>query len=130
MQFSFLQHVWRYITVLGVAVVLLYSLIYGYSAGGLKAQSSFAAAQAPEITKALNYFYNDFDRYPTTDEFFDQKIMATYFTAFPLVQIPGGSCSQTFAYRQLKSNAYQLGVCIAAALSGWQAGWNRFTESK
>ncbi len=130
MQLPSLQHAWQYVTVLGVAVVLLLSVIFGYRAGNTAAQASFAVTQSAEITKALNYFYNDFDRYPTAEEFFDQKIMATYFSSFPLVQITSSACTQTFAYRLLESDSYQLGICLPVAVPGWQIGWNRISEKK
>jgi 4-amino-4-deoxy-L-arabinose transferase-like glycosyltransferase len=80
-----------------------------------------------QATKALNYFYQDQNRYPSALEFDDQNTMLSYFTSFPLPEFISASCSKSFDYKRPSDNSYGLSFCLPAANGQFSSGWNTVT---
>lgn len=113
-----------------VAAVLLFALVSGASAGKSNAQDKTVLNGAQSVQKALGYFYNDQNRYPTAEEFQDKNIMLTYLTTFPLPNFVSASCPQSFIYKRITAQSYQLDFCLVRGLSGYIKGWNVLSGSQ
>lgn len=105
-------------------IILLLVFWVGVSSGIAKSQAQVTFEQAKQIKQAMDYFYNDNNRYPTDVEFADQNIMSSYFRNFPAQQFNSSVCPQSFVYKQLSADSYQLNFCLETAVSGFGKGWN------
>jgi type II secretory pathway pseudopilin PulG len=107
-----------------LAVILLTALFFGSSSGKAEAQAESVYTAAQNVYAALQNFHSDQDRYPTASEFSDQNTMLNYLTAFPLPNIPDKNCSQSFVYKRLSTDSFQLNFCLAAGTKKYSKGWN------
>lgn len=132
MQFNFRipNGAYQTLTVLVVAVILLWSIGAGWSNGRKLAASEQVITNADQLTRGFEYFYNDQDRYPTALEFGSEAIMSMYFKTFPPAVLAGGSCTESFSYKRNSANEYLLGFCLPAAAGGYQQGWNQLAQSR
>jgi hypothetical protein len=112
------------ITVLLAAVVLLLVIVWGIARGKSIAQAKIIVQTSQNTVKALKYFYQDQNRYPSAVEFADQNLMLNYMSNFPLPDYPSSVCSQSFDYKRSDDNDFQLSFCIPIADGGFKAGWN------
>jgi hypothetical protein len=115
------------ITVLFAAVILLLEVFLGMGSAKSQKQSEFAVKNAQTIEQALKYFYSDQERFPYSAEFEDRNIMGSYFSVFPVPQIPNPACPKTFIYKQLSQQEAELDVCLPKAFGGYSAGWNKIS---
>lgn len=111
---------------LALLVVILGAGV-GFAAliGSRGAKSAIILKNVQTIRTGLNYFLQDQNRYPTAVEFQDRNIMENYFSAFPLVNIPGGSCQQTYNYFNNTPKTYTLNFCLPKGSQGFAAGGNK-----
>jgi hypothetical protein len=110
-----------------LAVVLLFIVFWAASNGQKAAQAAIIIQTGQQATKALNYFYQDQNRYPSALEFDDQNTMLSYFTSFPLPEFISASCSKSFDYKRPSDNSYGLSFCLPAANGQFSSGWNTVT---
>ena len=130
MQLGYLgNNLYRTVTVLVVAVILLWTCSSGWSKGEKTAQAEQIIANADIVVKGLDFFYNDQDRYPTAGEFASDN-MARYFSVFPMHNFASSQCPETFSYKRNSSTEYILGFCLPMAASGFQQGWNSFVQNR
>lgn len=107
-----------------VAVVFLWAVVTGSSAGQATAQAQIIAGTGKEVFNALQYFYSDQNRYPSAVEFSDQTVMLNYLTNFPLPDLPSANCSESFVYKRADNNNFSLNFCLPRAFGAYSAGWN------
>ena len=124
MNFHFSNKIKILLSSLIAAVVLLWAIFGGLSQGQKISQSQIITQTAKNVAAALNYFYQDQNRYPSATEFADQNLMLTYMTNFPLPNYPSSSCSQSFVYKRADAGSFQLSFCLPTAEGSYQAGWN------
>lgn len=105
-----------------LAVLLLW---WAYTAGQHAGQSRQAVKDSKAILQALEYFYQDQDRYPSTDEFKNDNLMRQYLSGFPPQQYPSELCPKTFEYANSFRNDYELRICLNRGVLGYQTGWNK-----
>ncbi len=122
---SFKSNVLRILTVLGAAVILLLFIFWGWSSGKYLAQSENVIANATNITGALDYFYQDQDRYPSALEFQDRNIMMNYLNISPPFNFTSKNCEQSYLYKRIKPSEYLLGYCLPKGIGGQSSGWNQ-----
>ncbi len=111
------------------AVVLFWAILSGIGSGQLLAQSQMVVQTSQNIGKSLQYFYQDQDRYPSATEFANQNVMLTYATGFPLPEYISKNCSESFVYKRLSLNVFELDFCLPVATNNYQAGWNKISGS-
>jgi len=112
-----------------VAVVLLLVIVWGVNTGKKIAQAKILIQTSKSAASALQYFYQDQNRYPTATEFENQNLMLTYFSNFPLPNYPSSACSQSFVYKRPDPATFQLSFCLPTAQGGYGAGWNTINGS-
>ncbi len=119
----------------GVAVVLSLAILIGcvfigFNKGLALSRSIVTFENAKQLKIAVNYFYNDNNRYPTVSEFSDGAVMNSYLKNFPSQLPASAACAQGFAYKQISPNSYQLNFCLDSGTQGYGKGWNGVVESK
>jgi hypothetical protein len=106
------------------AVVLLLAVVWGAANGKKIAQAKILIQTSQNTISAMQYFYQDQNRYPTATEFENQNLMLTYFTNFPLPDYPSSSCSQSFIYKRPDLAVFTLSFCLPTTEGGYGVGWN------
>lgn len=120
----------KLLQILKIAGVVLFVLItslavwQGYVRGQKAAQGRQIAKDVKAIRQALEYFYNDQNRYPSNDEFADQNIMRLYASGYPPQEFSSNSCPKNYDYSNLFRNDYELRFCLPLGVKGYQTGWN------
>jgi hypothetical protein len=109
---------------LAAAVILLVVIFWGAGSGQKQAEAQTVISAAKSTVSALQFFYQDQNRYPSATEFLDQNVMLNYLSSFPLPQLVSNACSQTFVYKKITENSFQLNFCLPVAEQGYQQGWN------
>lgn len=112
-----------------LGVVFFVSVAFGIRAGISGSQSRFTVANAQQVVKALGYFKNDQDRYPSPSEFADRNIMLKYFSVYPVPTIISGQCAQQYVYRTNTPQDFELVYCLTSAVGNSLAGYNTVDES-
>lgn len=128
MNLSLPKQIWLFLTVIGVAVILLWSILAGASKGKAVAQSQVVASNALALASGLKYFFLDQDRYPTALEFGDKNLMLNYFYLFPPADFTSKNCSQSFIYKRPSADNYSLSFCLSEQTNGYAAGWNTISN--
>lgn len=116
------------LTVSVAAVILVFSLWLAIQNGKAEARSKMVVKNFGELEKALKYFYNDQNRFPSTVEFnesSESNILKIYSNNFPPENFVSKQCPQTFVYKQLKPNTYELNFCLERSVPGFKKGWNK-----
>lgn len=130
MQLSDLKaNLFKTLTVIIVAVIFLWSTGAGWSNGKNRAEAEAVVANADALTKGLDFFYNDQDRYPTAVEY-GSAIMSNYFKTFPPHDFVSGQCPESYSYKRNSATEYVLGFCLPAASGGFRQGWNSSTQNR
>ncbi len=129
LNFHISSSVYRTLTVLGVAVILVWSIGAGWSKGKSMADAGQVLANADRLVTGLDYFYNDQDRYPTALEF-DSGLMHAYFTSFPPHNFTSSQCPESYSYKRNSASQYLLGFCLPVATNGFRQGWNSSTQGR
>ncbi len=129
MNFHFSNKIKILLSSLIAAVVLLLAVVGGVNNGKKIAQAKILIQTSKSAASALQYFYQDQNRYPTATEFENQNLMLSYFSNFPLPNYPSSACSQSFVYKRADPAAFSLSFCLPVASSGYQAGWNNINGS-
>jgi len=116
--------------VLVVACVLLgLAVLFGIASGFSTGRSRATLASAQAINQALKYYSSDQGRYPSADQYYNQRILVpNYMQNLPLPQ--DGSCSgrTDFIYSQDSPDQYRLEFCLTASAGGFGSGVHAFTE--
>ena len=114
-----------------MAVVLFFSIILGSSKGKALSQAETVVSNFKQLEKALEYFYNDQDRFPTAGEFTDPEIFGRYLEgSLSNLNITTKTCAQSFIYNRISFVSYKLQFCLPAEAAGYKSGWNQKIESK
>ncbi len=117
-----------------VAVVLLFILIliWGIFSGLALGKAKSTYRQVENINTALKYYFKDQDRYPTADQFNNQKILVPYYIqAMPTPESAGsGACSNVkdFIYSQKNPKTFTFQFCMNAGANGLSKGVHILTE--
>ncbi len=113
-----------------MAVILFVVIFQGVSAGKDNAQAGAVIGTAKSITAALEYFYNDQNRYPNVLEFNEQNVMLNYLNIFPAPNFISAVCPESFIYKKNSSSAASLSFCLPSKQGNFQKGWNTFNLNK
>lgn len=92
--------------------------------GQRSAQSRQIVKDVTAISQALEYFYQDQNRYPAIGEFEDQNVMRQYLSNFPPKEFASGVCVESISYQNNFRNDYELRFCLPKGVKGYRTGWN------
>ncbi len=113
------------------AVAALGAVLWaGVRSGQARAQSKLIVGNAQAIAQGVNYFYSDYDRYPTVLEFETSQLMGNYLKPWPDIQFSSSRCSESLGYQNLNFKQYILTVCLPAGYGGLPKGLSEFTVAK
>jgi hypothetical protein len=116
---------------IGFVVFLVGLTIWGgFSSGKALARSKLIVANAKAISMGLDYFYADYDRFPSLLEYGTQNLMTTYFSKWPPVEFSSKLCGGSYGYESINYNQYILSVCLPKNIDGAAKGINQFTVTK
>jgi len=109
---------------IGIAGIIFTIVIgFGARAGYRRAQSTVVFKNTGELVKALDFFKQDNNRFPTATEFGDQNAFGRYLTTgFPLKQLAAGDCNKSYDYLLVNPATYSLTVCLSSSVSSSPAG--------
>ncbi len=113
-----------------MAVLLFVAILRGATAGKEVAQAVAVIGTAKNITDALDYFYNDQNRYPHVSEFGEQNIMLNYLNVFPAPNFVSQKCPESFVYKKESSTKATLSFCLSKASGNYAQGWNTLSLNK
>jgi hypothetical protein len=120
-----------YIRAVVLGLVLLSVVLtstFGFRAGRDLAKSYLVVKQVAASMKALDYFYQDQDRYPSSAEFDDKSALGVYATLVPFPQVTSKDCPGTLAYDTFDERNFTLSYCITRELAGQAKGVHKITE--
>lgn len=126
----FSQKTRQVLTVIAVAVILLLAAVWGAVLGKALAQSDTVVQTAKNLATGIEFFYNDQNRFPSAAEFQNNNLMLNYFSQFPPSNFVSSNCPESFSYKRLELNSYQLNFCLPRAFGGYRAGWNQLNIQK
>lgn len=129
MNFHFSNKIKILLSSLIAAVVLLLAIFGGLGQGKKISQAQIIIQTAKNVIVALQYFYQDQNRYPSATEFENQNLMLVYFSNFPLPDYPSSNCSHSFDYKRPDAAEFQLSFCLPTAQPGYVAGWNTVNDN-
>lgn len=116
-------------TVLGLVVIsICLTSFYGFRAGRDLAKSRLAVSQVAASMKALDYFYADQDRYPSSSEFDDRGKLGVYATLVPFPQVTSKDCPGTLAYDTFDERSFVLSYCVTRGFESQTKGIHKITE--
>ena len=107
--------------------LLFLMVLWGFASGEKIAQSRIVLQNFNSLKSALQYAYEDMDRFPLASEFFDDKFMKDYITPFPLPEFVSQTCPQNWNYKRPSQTSYEISFCLPRAEEGFSAGWNKFS---
>lgn len=113
-----------------MAVLLFIAIFRGASVGKDVAQANAIIGTAKNIVVALDYFYNDQNRYPNVSEFSEQNIMLNYLNVFPVPNFVSTVCQESFDYKKDNATKVSLNFCLPKASGAYGQGWNTLSLSK
>jgi type II secretory pathway pseudopilin PulG len=114
----------KVIIIIILVILLALLLTWSFSSGKKAAQSRQIIKDSKTILSALEYFYQDQNRYPSINEFNDQNVMRQYMNNFPPQEFTSEVCAKTFEYQNSFRSDYELRICLPKAKGDYQLGWN------
>ncbi len=125
----------KYVVLILLTLLAVLAIRWAFINARHAGQSRQAIKDGRAIAQALEYFYKDQNRYPSTDEFTDLNLMRQYLSGFPPQQYvspncPARSSGSTYGYINNFRNDYELRICLPKAVQGYKAGWNKITAPK
>lgn len=118
------------VTFYTVVMIFVVVIVWGVFNGIKAARSKSILNDARTITTALQYFFEDQDRYPTGLEFTDDNLMAPYLSNLPAQEFPDNRCTQSFNYSNPFPRQFQLDVCLSKGIGSANVGWNLYSKSQ
>ena len=111
-----------------VLFLVFLTSFYGFRAGRDLAKSHLVVQQVAASMRALDYFYADQDRYPSSSEFGDQGRLGVYATLVPFPQVTSKDCPGTLAYDTFDERSFVLSYCVTREFDGQAKGVHKITE--
>lgn len=135
----------KYISIGLLTLLAILGIFWTFNNGKRAGQSRQVIKDGRAIQQALEYFYQDQNRYPSSDEFLDQNLMRQYLSDFPPQQFVSNICVAdsrapksssadpdsgniglvNFVYVNNFRNDYELRLCLPKGVQGHPAGWNK-----
>ncbi len=121
------MNIWKILKIIGIsiAVIITVGLLWVAVVNGQRsAQGRQVVKDVETVIQALEYFYQDQNRYPSLNEFEDQNVMRQYLSNFPPQEFTSGVCDQSIDYVNTFRSDYELRFCLPKGVKGYRTGWN------
>ena len=122
------QHIFNLTILFVVLVSLLLSMFMGFKKAQKQQISRIVLANADSLKTGLQYFYNDFERYPKALEFTSVVDMQPYFSTFPPKDYIIGKCIKTWRYERPSIDSFIVDFCLPQDYGNFSAGWQKITS--
>lgn len=113
-------------------VLLLVSVLWGAYSGYRVGQSKATLTQASNLNEALRFYYQDQDRYPSAEQFYNKNVLTAfnYISNLPKPENISGNCSSKtdFYYSQSSTQNFALSFCLTRSTGGFSKGTHTLTE--
>ncbi len=104
---------------------LLLSLSLGFQKAHRTQITRVILANTDSLRTGLQFFYNDFERYPKVSEFASPVDMLPYFSAFPPKNYRMGKCEKTWVYERPNPETFVLNFCLLEDYGNYSVGWQK-----
>ncbi len=115
-----------------VFVLFVLFIFFGILSGLSFARSKATYANVQIINQGLTYFYSDQDHYPTADQYYNGRILATYnyMSDVPRPEDANGACKSypDFVYSQSGPKHFALQFCLTQGVAGLSSGVHTLTD--
>ncbi len=112
-----------------VGLLFILIIFFGVQSGLRRAQSGTVLDNVTELNQAIDYFHSDNNRYPSAVEFASSASMGTYLEPFPPRQFVTDTCQQSYSYRYINQQSYELSYCVSADVRGITEGSHVLTNN-
>ena len=120
----------KILTVFILTVILLVVVLSGVKKGSSTAKAEATILITEQVMDALEYFYQDQERYPTVFEYGDFETISWYFTKYPIANFSSENCPETLKYIRSSSQKYELDFCLTSPVGKYAQGWNKINVLK
>lgn len=120
------------IILIAAFILFILAIIFGIMSGRWSAKANADYQNVMHLNAALNYYFSDQDRYPSADEFYNQKILVPqYLTSMPIVAGTGGVCAgyDQYFYSQSEPARFSLKFCLLKPVASLSKGPHELTEA-
>lgn len=108
---------------------LLFWLWLAWNGAKLRQQAEVVEKNAFALRQGMEYFFNDYDRFPQSAEFQAVAGLSPYFSAFPPRNFVSKICSSgSFHYVRPSLSRFELDFCTPAATQKSKTGWNKLVS--
>ena len=116
-------------TIVACVLLLLYvCLHWGWRAGQDIARTKFTVSTVYATLRALDNFYNDQSRYPSTSEFTDRNRFGVYVNNFPPHFSTDPLCPGNGSYSTQRERTFTFTFCTPRSLSPFPKGISSVSE--
>lgn len=122
------QRIVQNIIVTVIVIIFFVSVGGGFKAGRNIARTRSTATNVEALQRGLNLFYQDQNRFPTTNEFQNAELMKNYFVHFPPISFTDKTCNQSFSYSTYRQLSFSIEFCLPRSYGGFNKGQNTVTE--
>ena len=119
------QNLINYFFVFLAAALFVFFVFRAINSAKLEKQSEAVVRNAFTISRGLQFFSSDQERFPQALEFENAAVMQDYFSVFPPEEFVSQECPKTWAYTRPTPGNYELSFCIPKATGGFARGWNK-----
>jgi hypothetical protein len=115
-------HIW-FLPFVILLILSLVGIVAGWGAGKRQSQAESLVGQVVTLKAAVNNFFIDQGRFPTSVEFNDRGALGVYVNALP-DKVPNTGCANNFIYREGPLGRPEFFVCMPTHIAGFSQGWN------
>jgi hypothetical protein len=110
--------------------LLLVSALLGWQKARNKQASVVVLKNFSSLKTGLEYFFDDYERFPKNAEFESAIFMQDYFSAFPPKEFTSKLCPQSFSYNRDELQSLSLNFCLLTQVESYPSGWNKLKLTK
>ncbi len=98
-----------------------------------KSRDAKRLADARQFASALELYFNDYNKYPDSQDGMPQNFIPNYLGILPESPTPAdGTCSEEdnkYIYKKINASKYEFSFCLGAEIGGYSAGKRVLTEA-
>ncbi len=110
--------------------LLLMSGFLGWQKARAKQASIIVLKNFSALKTGLEYFFNDYERFPKNTEFESLIFMQDYFSAFPPKDFSSKVCPHSFSYNREELQSLSLSFCLLTQVESYPLGWHTLNLTK
>lgn len=110
-------------------VLLLFCGFKGFNRAKFEQQSKVAFKNASMVRQGLQFFFNDYGRFPKALEFENSLAMRDYFSDFPPKDFAFENCGKSWLYARPTAFNYEFSFCLGESVNGLSRDWYKFSSN-